>query len=277
MEVISRSREIAANSKSGKVDLLLTMAHAGKRFPVSAELRSRNGSRFAEVLVTGTVAHPNFPELPAVLPLMLLRDFPLRSSSTQSPGRGFSFTENEEAEIENLSCSLLSEFILNMQLKGGVPRLLDGPTSGDSFAREQNQQFELEARYDDNGQQKRISSRLATQRFRRAVGDLHFKESGIANELRSFDNRFSSLELTAAAYFNLLKAIGHLDVREALSSMLLNDPDLWTQGIRRMERDGHPEHPDGPKRAQEIYIQTLVTRLSRKGLIMSSSRDRQGD
>jgi hypothetical protein len=277
LEVIRRSREIAPNSQSSKVDLLFTMAHAGKRFPVTAELKSRNGSRFAEVLVTGTVAHPKYPELPAVLPLMLLRDFPLRLLDAQSAGRGFGFTEHDEGEIEHLTCSLLSEFILNMQLKGGVPRLQDGPTSGDSVTKEQNQQLELEAKYHDDGQRKRISSRLAAQRFTRAVGYLHFQESGIKNDLRSPDNRFTHLELTTSAYFNLLKAIGHLDVRDAVQSMLLNDEDFWTQGIRGMGVNEFPGHPGGPMRAQEIYVQTLVTRLSRKGLIISSNRDWQSD
>lgn len=231
------------------------------KYVTTAELKQHNGYAAADLLVSATVAHPYSSGITALLPLLSIH-YPLTETWNRSSS---DVSEHRAAyELEILITQKLSGLLADIQYKGGIPRLPGGPLPS-SGRRELEMRLDRNrSKYQDVGQAKRISSRDATKEFRLAIGDFHFKKSRIEDDLAEEHLGFTAIDLRVAAYFNFLKAIGYLDVRAAVGNYMKSFKQTHENVNVEIEGLENEEH------SHSIFVQTMLTRLSKKGLILNT-------
>jgi len=256
MHILEAPRKSAESASATRVrdDLWFAIASVGgPTFTVTADIKTSEYGASAEILVAGTVAHPRLEALPAVLPLLFLQDYPMKSLG-KSGAR-----EELKKTIERLE-----SYLVDMRNRGGIVRLTQGPRGPSTPVTDIEGPVDSSSGNLSEAEIKRKNSRLRTQIYRKAIGEFHFDNSNIRNWLNPAQKgMLSEDEVLAAAYFNLLKSIGYLDVRDAVYSLLVEKDGLSSQSDNRVRNSTHQNGK---------YVHSVITKLTRQGLILSSKR-----
>jgi hypothetical protein len=256
MHVFETPRESGKSDSAARVpdDLWFAIASVGgPTFTVTADIKTSEYGAAAEILVAGTVAHPKFEALPAVLPLLFIQDYPMKSVG-----------KSESREELKKTIERLEGYLVDMRNRGGIVRLTQGPRGPSTPNTDIERPGDSSSGNLSEGEVKRKNSRLRTQIYRKAIGDFHFDNSNVKNWLNPAPKgRLSEDEVLAAAYFNLLKSIGYLDVRDAVFPLLLEKEDLSNQSDNRVQKSAQQNGK---------YVHSVVTKLTRQGVILSSKR-----
>lgn len=268
MEIIESSATLASRKDPHDVPALVDFWATGKQgnnhFVSTARFFQSNGSNVAELLVSATVPHPKHGGVTALLPLVLLH-YPLSKpgevSWRESGNAEFSSRHKLFAgqELEKLVSLTAADLLSGIQSKGGVSRLSVEPGSiGMGDLTKVIKEFD--------GETRRLAARKITMSHRLDLGNFHFSKGKAGLDIDRGNGNFTAIELHIGAYFNFLKSIGYLQVREATDKyagqLLRESEELFTQ-----------DELHGITNNRGLFVRALLARISRQRLILNTRAD----